>query len=312
MSEKSGIDLLKELIDEVKLLNRRYIVIEQNVKELLARSNTAHSNMQSTEIKVNNKPITIKSTVPIPQVEHNKFNEVKVIGKIKNNENKFLSGVLIKIYDEKNNIIKNTKTNRAGEWMCFLPPDIQEERTTRIYIGDIFRYDKRFWPAITVRYSSGRYKPISFNQNQTIKYRLDLVLDGYGGKSYIRVPTHKIIAGSWEQNFEVNIASESITDREELTDIVSSFLIGKARQELYEAGLFIRSVNMSSEREEDWGNEKVYLQSVNVECYSEWRREIPIDRLVETINFCFNYGIFGSNNTLADNFLVSLDDVLIT
>ncbi len=31
-----------------------------------------------------------------------------------------------------------------------LPPDIQEERTTRMYIGDIYRLDKRFWPAITI------------------------------------------------------------------------------------------------------------------------------------------------------------------
>ena len=75
-----------------------------------------------------------------------------------------------------------------------LPPDIQEERTTRIFIGDIFRYDKRYWPAIVVRHSSGRTYHVSFNQNYTTRYRLDLVLDGYGQRSYVRVPTHKVVA----------------------------------------------------------------------------------------------------------------------
>jgi hypothetical protein len=184
-----------------------------------------------------------------------------------------------------------------------MSPDIQDERTTRIYIGDIFRYDKRYWPAIVIRYASGRTYHLSINQNQTTKYRLDLVVDGYGGRSYIRVPTHKVIAGAWEQNFEVIIAAESIPDREELTDITSAFLIGKARQESYEAGLFIRNVSVGAEREEDWGNDKVFLQNITVETFSEWRREIPISNLLETINFCFKYGIF------SDNSIVTLDEI---
>ncbi len=191
-----------------------------------------------------------------------------------------------------------------------LPPDIQEERTTRIYIGDIFRMDKRYWPAIVVRYSSGKYKPVSFNQNQTTKYRMDLVLDGYGDRSFIRVPTHHIVTGAWEQSFEVLIAAEGIPDREELADIVSSFLIGTTRQETYEGGLFIKSVGMSGEREEDWGNGKVYMQSITVDTYSEWRREIPIDAndLIETINFCFNYGLLGGDEFVNDITVVTIED----
>ena len=172
-----------------------------------------------------------------------------------------------------------------------LPPDIQEERSTRIYIGDIFRYDKRYWPSLTVRYSSGRNYHVSFNQNNTTRYRLDLVVDGYGERSYLRVPTHQVYAGAWDQSFEITIAAESTPDREELTDIVSSFFIGQIRQEIYESGLFIKNVSLGAEREEDWGNEKVYLQSITLETFTEWRREIPLNanNLVEAINFCFEY-----------------------
>lgn len=191
-----------------------------------------------------------------------------------------------------------------------LEPDIQGERTTRLYVGDIYRLDKRYWPAIVVRYSSGRYRPVSFNQNLTTRYRLDLVLDGYGNRSFIRIPTHRVIAGAWDQTFEVVIATEAIPDREELTDIVSSFLIGTTRQETTEAGLFIKNVAMGAEREEDWGNEKVYLQSITVETYSEWRREVPIDAndLIDTIHFCFNYGVLGSDIFSTNVTVVTIED----
>lgn len=193
-----------------------------------------------------------------------------------------------------------------------LPPDIQEERTTRIYIGDIFRMDKMYWPSIVVRYNSGKYTPVSFNQNYTTKYRLDLVQDGYGQRSYIHTPTHRVITGAWDQSFSINIACESIPDREELTDIVSSFLIGVTRQATYEGGLFIRSVSLSGEREEDYSNDKVYLQDITVETYSEWRIEVPIDAnsLVETIAFCFKFGLLGGNRFSSDVTVIELDDIL--
>lgn len=190
-----------------------------------------------------------------------------------------------------------------------LPPDIQEKRTTRIFIGDVFRFDARYLPSITVRHSSAKYYPISFNQNfLNTKYRMDLVIDGYGNQSYIRTPTHSTVAGAWDQSFEVIISSEATPDREELSDIVSSFLIGVARQELYESGLFIKSVNLNSEREEDYGNDKIYIQSINVECFSEWRREIPVDSLTEMIDFCFNYGLFPNGPFVSNSTWITLVD----
>ncbi|MFA5048990.1 MAG: hypothetical protein WC516_08255 [Patescibacteria group bacterium] len=192
-----------------------------------------------------------------------------------------------------------------------VPPDIQEKRTSRIYIGDIYRADKRFFPSITIRYSSGRYHPVSFNQDVTSKqYRLDLVIDGYGENSYIRTPTHYLVCGAWDQSFDILIAAESIPDREELTDIVSGFLIGAIRQELYEAGLFIKSVNLGGEKEEDFANDKIYMQSITIDTYSEWRREIPIDAnsLIDAINFCFNYGLFTQDRFTTDKTTITFED----
>ena len=134
-------------------------------------------------------------------------------------------------------------------------------------------------------------------------------MDGYGERSYVRVPTHHVIAGAWDQSFDIQIATESIPDREDLTDIVSSFFIGKIRQEIFESGLFIRNVSIGGEREEDWGNDKIFLQNITLETYSEWRREIPIDAndLLETINFCFNYGVLGGTTQLTTTVLTPED-----
>jgi len=190
-----------------------------------------------------------------------------------------------------------------------LPPDIQEKRTSRIYIGDVFRYDKRFFPSITVKHSSAKYYPISFNQNFfNTKYRMDMVIDGYGERSYIRTPTHHTICGAWDQTFDIQIATESVPDREELSDLVSAFMIGVARQELGESGLGIKSVSVGGEREEAWGNENVYMQTVSVETFSEFRREIPISGILEMINFCFRYGLFSGSRFVTDTTNISVSD----
>jgi hypothetical protein len=191
-----------------------------------------------------------------------------------------------------------------------MPPDIQDQRSTRILIGDTYRYETRFLPAIGIKHTSSRTYHISMNQNfYTTKYRLDLILDGYGNESYIRTPTHHVIAGAWDNSFEVTIATEAIPDREELVDIVASFLIGKARQELTEAGLFIRNVSIGGEREEEWANDKVYIQTISVETYSEWRREIPIENIIEIINFCFKYGLFSADRFVTRKTFVDLNDI---
>jgi hypothetical protein len=115
MSEKSGIQMLEEICEQVMLLSKRFAVIEQNTKELLGRANG--------HFKPESKP-TITS-IGIESAEQKSIPSgltTKVIGKIKNSEGKLVSGVKVKISNAQGNTIKETKTNRAGEFMCFLPP----------------------------------------------------------------------------------------------------------------------------------------------------------------------------------------------
>jgi len=55
---------------------------------------------------------------PVPQQKRN----VKVFGHFDDDAGKPLAGVTVRIMDANNNVVKQTKSNRAGLWMSFLPP----------------------------------------------------------------------------------------------------------------------------------------------------------------------------------------------
>jgi len=113
---KSGIKMIEELADAVALLGKRFEVIEQNTKILLKRAN-------GSQIKAQGAALTgLKPTTTAAKTKQSSVTASKVMGKIKNQEGKAVSGVKVKIFNEHSHIIKETKTNRAGDWMCFLPP----------------------------------------------------------------------------------------------------------------------------------------------------------------------------------------------
>jgi len=127
---KSGIELLEELIEEVRTLNKRFEITEQNVKLLLQKSNVQASEGKPM-IMANDSPVKIKGVAPDPTSAAPKMppqipndGMARVIGKIKDKDGRVVSGVNVKVYDVGNKMVKNTKTNRAGEWMCFLPKGV--------------------------------------------------------------------------------------------------------------------------------------------------------------------------------------------
>lgn len=126
---KSGIEILEEISNKLDELNRRCTVIEQNMHLVLSRANKQHA-APKQDLVVNNKP-AITSTTPMPtppaQLQPAESpkplpkNMAKVIGKIRKEE-KAIGGVSVKVFNTQNKVVKQTRTNRAGEWMSFLPP----------------------------------------------------------------------------------------------------------------------------------------------------------------------------------------------
>lgn len=115
---RSGLDVLQELLEQVIILNKRFEVTEQNVKELLNRFNTKEQD--KPKILANNIP-PLKTIQEQLATLPNANETARVTGKVKTPEGKIVIGVEVQVYNEENKMIKRTKTNKAGDWMCFLP-----------------------------------------------------------------------------------------------------------------------------------------------------------------------------------------------
>ena len=166
--------------------------------------------------------------------------------------------------------------------------DIDSELTTKVLISDVYRYEVKFFPAIVIRANGGTYKPVSFNQNMTLKHREDIIENSYGSISKIKTPTHRVYAGMWDLSFDVMIYSESHSELEELTEITSMALQYSLWQDLRASGLFIKSLSIGGENAEPYANDFVYSQNITLNTFSEWRVEIPLDSIIEKLVFYFD------------------------
>lgn len=181
-------------------------------------------------------------------------------------------------------------TYRDDQYGYPLTPDLTDKtidspETTKILISDGYRYETKFYPAIIIKSNGGSYKPNSFNQDMTLKYRSDILENEFGSRKIISTPTHRVYTGKWSLNFDVAIFSESLSELNELVDITSLALQFSLWNQLRSAGLFISGMNIGGENAEPYANDYVYSTSITLNTLSEWRAEIPIDNLVEKIVF---------------------------
>lgn len=169
---------------------------------------------------------------------------------------------------------------------------IDSKLSTKILITSAYRQDVVFYPVITVRQTSLKDHPISFNQNAIqIHYRKEFIRDGYGNQIEIRTPTHYVFGDGWDQSFDIKITAEDIDDRDQIADIVKLGLWNLKRDELRAAGLFIKNISGGGEQEEEsvkHVSKWLYTYTITLQTYSEWSREVPIRDIIERINFYFD------------------------
>jgi hypothetical protein len=211
----------------------------------------------------------------------------------------------------------NLFTYRMDEFGYPLTPDltggdIDSPDTTKILISDGFRNDVKFYPNIIVRSGGGSYKPVSFNQNGTLKYRKDCYENEFGEQIVTNTPTHRVYAGYWDMSFEIAVSSESFSELQRITDIVALELQYASWNELRANGLFIKGTSISGENEEPYANDYVYKQTITVSTHSEWRVEIPLDNVIEKMVFYFDSTRtpIPPNASVADFQALKYDDVI--
>jgi len=150
MTERTGLEILEEILDRLDLLEKKMDIVDKNVKNLinnikspvpLVVSTVKPAQKQATATAVS-KPAgddkgfknfvfqptdaaKTKHEEPLGQRNRAEIKPIVVTGKmIANVEGKMtpLAGVTVKIFNDKDVVVKETKTNRSGHWVSHLMP----------------------------------------------------------------------------------------------------------------------------------------------------------------------------------------------
>lgn len=170
---------------------------------------------------------------------------------------------------------------------------MSDDLTTRLFIGEAYRKDIIYYPALIVKHGGSRSVPISMNRNVgTVQWGLTKVIDGYGNESLFSTPTHFIQAGAWEGTISVDVRTKSLRARDELTELVSLLFVDNCFDQLKNSGVLIKTTTIGSPSEVEERNDNLYSQTVSFEIRSEWRRHIPVESVIDAINICIDLGQF--------------------
>jgi len=179
----------------------------------------------------------------------------------------------------------------------------QEGLSTRLFIGENYRYDGIYYPAILVKTGAGRSVPISFNRNQnTVQYEDIVFIDGYGNQTLVSKPKSLITAGAWEGSLNIDVETRSLRSRDDLVELITMCFTDITFDTLSDIGLIIKPISWSAPTETDDRNDKLFRQTLTLDVRTEWRREIPVNTIIDAILFSMDFGrISNPNAPIAQN-----------
>ena len=163
--------------------------------------------------------------------------------------------------------------------------------TTRLFIGESYRFDVIYYPAIIVRHGGSTSVPISINrETSSVKWGNMVFEDGYGNIKTFPTPEHFIFAGAWEGSINIDIMARDLRARDDLVDLISLLFVDIAFNDLQKSGLIVKGVSSGAPSETDDRNDHIFRQTVTLQIRSEWRRQIPISSIIEIINMSIEFG----------------------
>lgn len=183
---------------------------------------------------------------------------------------------------------------------------------TRLFIGENYRYDAIYYPAILVKNGGSRYVPISINREQgSVYYSETIFEDGYGNQTLVRKPHSFITAGIWEGSVVVDVYSRSLRARDDLAELVGMCFAEVNFDTLHEVGIIVKPPVIGAPSEGDDRNDKLFRQSITLDVRTEWRREIPINNLIDAILFTVNFGGLTENSPNAANLTINTETSIV-
>jgi len=186
-----------------------------------------------------------------------------------------------------------------------LEAGLKDDVTTRLFIGENYREDGIYYPAILIKNGGSKSVPISINRDEgTVQWQFREFEDGYGNSTFFKTPKSFLFRGAWEGSVTIDIFTRSLTARDDLVDIVSLFFVDIGFKSLQKAGVIVKSTTIGSPSEADDRNDKLFKQSITLDVRSEWRREIPVGNLVEVIGFTAEFGSLDNSTPTSQNLTI--------
>ena len=162
--------------------------------------------------------------------------------------------------------------------------------STRVFIGENYRYDGIYYPAILVKSGGSKYVPISINREQGgVQYDMIIYEDGYGNQVEVRRPISFITAGVWEGSIIIDVLTRSLRSRDDLAELIGMAFAEIKVDSLYDIGLVVKPPNIGAPSESDDRNDKLFRQSITLDIRTEWRREIPVGNIIDAIFFTASF-----------------------
>jgi hypothetical protein len=189
----------------------------------------------------------------------------------------------------------------------------QEGLSTRVFIGENYRYNGIYYPAILVKSGGSRYVPISINRDKAGIQFINIVYeDGYGNQTVVNRPAAFYTAGAWEGSIIIDVMTRSLRSRDDLVELVGMCFTDIVFDTLYDVGLIIKPISIGGTSETEDRNDKLFRQSLTLDIRTEWRREIPIDSLIDSILFTVNFQDLANPNSIPDPNLAIVTEVSFT
>jgi hypothetical protein len=188
---------------------------------------------------------------------------------------------------------------------------------TRLFIGENYRYNSIFYPAILVKSGGSRYVPISLNRNQgEVKYKKVIYTDGYGNSTEIRTPEAFLTSGAWEGSIIIDVMTRSLRARDELVELVGMCFTEIQFETLHQIGVVVKPISISGTSETDDRNDKLFKQTLTLDIRTEWMRSVPIGNTIDAIFFTATFSDLANQHrpvaaNLTINTEVNITDMLI-
>lgn len=138
---KTGIEILSDLVASINLLNQKLELMDINIKLLMNRVNvldTAHKPKLPVSQTKMPQVQAVEPSEKKMKIELTKKPGVMVNGKVvisEGDKNIPVYDAIIKVYDAADKMVRETKTNRGGEWRCMLKAGSYIAEITGVFKG---------------------------------------------------------------------------------------------------------------------------------------------------------------------------------